>query len=97
MKITYKNYILESEDIAKTKFTLLKKVKTEIFEKFTDTKGTGKFRDETKILGYSFTLEGAIQHILKLELANKDDIITLKEYIKQYKEEVVKITNILKP
>lgn len=51
-------------------------------------------RKEFKVEGYGYSLEAAIQRIIHYSIRKKykdDEVITLKEYIDEYKQESSKI------
>ena len=92
MKIEVKDFILESEDTARDRFTLYRKIRR---EKHIKNKPTGEFYDTIDTVGYSYRLESAMEMMIKLLLHEKDDTVTLKEYLRRYMEIKKEIRNIL--
>ena len=57
----------------------------------------GEARNEFKNAGYGLTLASALQKVINYRINNnhKEEAITLKTYLKEYKQEVQKIKNLL--
>jgi len=75
MTIQYKEYTLEPEGNA---FNLYKNVPTE------SKKGVKGFRDD--VMGFAMRFETCIEAIIKDKMASRDEILTLRQYIDEYKE-----------
>ena len=86
MKITHLNYKLETSDNNPGKFDLIRI-------------GTSKKKDSDEtyeidiVVGYGYTLESAIQKMIYLELEKKNEVLTLKEYLKEFSEMKNKFVN----
>ena len=92
MELKYKNYKILPEN---GRFNLFEIKATTI------KKNTTKYKkgDKVKIInfiGYGFTFENLLKRIITNELEKKKEIITLKQYIDTFKEELEIINNILK-
>lgn len=92
-KIIYDKYIICQSDHAPTRFDLYETVtrsKTEISEE-----GKRKSLDETyeaeNVLGYGMTLPAVINKIVHIEVLSNDVTLTLKEFVDQYKEALLKV------
>lgn len=89
MTITYLDYKIEPCDNAVGKFDLSRK-------------GVSKKRDSEEIyeievnMGYAYTLESAIQKIIYLEIEKKNETLTLKEYLNEFRKMKDEILNELK-
>lgn len=57
----------------------------------------GEPRNEFKNAGYGLTIASALQKIINYRINNnhKEEAITLQTYLKEYKQEVQKIKNLL--
>lgn len=53
-------------------------------------------RQEFQIEGYGMSLENCMKSIINHRLSNKQDVYSLKEYIKEYKEELSKLKELFK-
>lgn len=83
MKVTYKNYVLKEEA---GRFNLIEMKEGELKEAL-----------KPNTIGYAFTLENAINRIASIELSNKFEVLTLKEFLKEYsniKDELKNYLNI---
>lgn len=61
-----------------------------------NAKNPEKRREEFKTEGYSMTLEACLQRIINYRLSNKQDIYSLKEYLKEYRNERIELENLIK-
>lgn len=95
MIINYKTYNLEL--VNGNSFNLTETIRVEKSKKI-DKKlvATGEIVDKEVKLGYSMTFDRCLELIINSELSKKNDIISIKDYIKQYKEVKQEILNILK-
>ena len=53
-----------------------------------------KRKEEFKLDGYSMSLESSIRRIIKYRLNKKLDVVDLKTYLREYKNEQDKITKV---
>lgn len=56
----------------------------------------GEPRQEMKIMGYGMSLLSCMKHIINSRIERKKDVLTLKEYLRFYKEETDKIESLFK-
>lgn len=56
-----------------------------------NAKDAAKRREELKLEGYSLTLDTALNRIIKYRLNKKLDVVDLKTYVKEFKDECKKI------
>lgn len=62
----------------------------------TINKGKKNERSEFKLEGYAYTLESVIKKIIQYRLDKKEETVDLKEFLKQFKEQVQIISNFCK-
>lgn len=87
-KIEYLSYVLEPETAAAGKFNLYKNGKGK-------KKGSNETIDTYINIGYGLSLESCINKIAHLSVLKESRVIELKQFIKEYKEEVQKIRDYL--
>ncbi|MFA5582750.1 MAG: hypothetical protein WDA09_00935 [Bacteriovoracaceae bacterium] len=80
MEISYKEYRMVPSENAPGKFDL-----NEIVER--KTKGTGQLYQSFNNHGYGMSLERCMIYIITLELNKKKSVVSIGEYIKEFKEE----------
>lgn len=56
----------------------------------------GEPRQEMKLIGYGIPLLRCIKHIINDRIERKQSVLTLKEYLRLYKEETDKIESLFK-
>ena len=78
MKIEYKDYVLTPTDVCKDRFDLYKK------GVYKSGKNIGKTKET--IIGYGYSFEIAIDTIIKLEIADNNDVTTIEELVKEYRK-----------
>ena len=61
-----------------------------------NAKNPEKRREEFKTEGYSMSLEVCLQRIINYRLSNKQDVYSLKEYLKEYRNERIELENLIK-
>ena len=81
MEIHWKNYLIQVDD---NQFTLLRKIMSK-------KKDTGEEYENEEVLGYFSHLENCLQKMLRCETANKNEVLTLKEYISLWKETALQV------
>lgn len=54
---------------------------------YTVNKGKDNERTEFKNAGYGFSLESALHKVISSRIEKKHEVISLKEYLKEFKEE----------
>ena len=62
----------------------------------TINKGKKNERSEFKLEGYAYSLERVIKKIVQYRLDKKEETVDLKEFLKQFKEQVNIIHNLCK-
>ena len=62
----------------------------------TINKGKKNERSEFKLEGYAYTLESVFKKIIQYRLDKKEETVDLKEFLKQFKEQVQIISNFCK-
>ena len=62
----------------------------------TINKGKKNERQEFRIDGYAYSLESVIKKIIQYRLDKKEETVDLKEFLKQFKEQVNIIHNLCK-
>ena len=77
MDISYKNYILKQSG---DRFDLYKTV-------IRTKKNSEETYQSEKDIGYGFTLENGVRRLIMEELANNNDVVTLKQFIEDYNKE----------
>ena len=82
MKIKYKNYTLEPEG---RRFNLYKTVKANKIDKKTK-KPTGEVYDREENYGYGMSFDLCIETIISDSLCEKNEELSLRQYIDEYKE-----------
>lgn len=87
MIITFRDYIMEADK--EGGFHLRKKV-------IATSKETGEKYETEDTIGYNMRLESCIKKIIHLNHCTKEETMSLKEYIKEYKEELNRIEQMLK-
>lgn len=63
---------------------------------YTVNKGKANERNEFKNEAYGISLESALKRIISYRLNLKYDVLTLREYLANYKEELEKLKDICK-
>ena len=53
-------------------------------------------RQEFQIEGYGISLENCLKYIVNYRLSKKQDVYSLKQYIKDYKKELTKLEELTK-
>jgi hypothetical protein len=86
MNILIDDYILEQEN---DRFNLYKKA-------VATKKEDGSKYDTQYTLGYGMSLESCVQNIILMNLEDKKVNVSLEVFIKEYKKERERITNLLK-
>lgn len=61
---------------------------------YTVNKGKKNERKEFKNVAYGLQLDNAIQRIIMYRLNNKFETVTLKEFLKEYKDQLSKIKDL---
>lgn len=61
-----------------------------------NAKSEEKRREEFKIYGHSMTLDSALSVVINLRLKNKFPVLSLKEYLKEYRSSVKELKETLK-
>ena len=84
MKIQYKEYTLEPEN---THYNLYKEREGKVMEKV-DGKlvDTGNVQQVVETLGYGMSFEHCVEIIIKDILNTREEIVSLRQYINEYKE-----------
>lgn len=82
MNITIENYILESSEHGGFNLIELKKYK--------DQK-TNDFKIQRSVIGYGLTLPRAVKRIIENNLHQNPNIVNLRQYLVDYRNEVKKI------
>ena len=59
-------------------------------------KDADKRREEFKIAGYGMPLDSALRRIINYRLEKKFEVLTLKQYLKEYRDELSRIEQIIK-
>jgi len=86
MKIEYKSYLIKQTQ--SNKFDLQ--------EKITRTKkDTGESYEALSDLAYDVRLERAIELIVFEELRKREETVTLKDYLKEFKKEKEELLNVI--
>lgn len=88
MEIKIENYRLIPNDISITKWDLYEDV-------IRENKKTKENYNGTKIIGYGMTLQRCIDIISQSKIIAKFDVLTLKEYVNEYRNMVIEIKNLL--
>lgn len=88
MEIKIENYRLIPNDISVTKWDLHEYVVRK-------NKATSEDYDGDKIHGYAMTLQRCIDIIAQLKMIDKCDILSLKEYVSEYKNTVNEVMNLV--
>ena len=89
MIITYLDYKLEQSEHAPSRFDLIRKT--------IRTKRESEETYETDdIVGHGYLLENAIENIIYLEIKKKNEILTLKEFLNEFRKEKELVLNELK-
>jgi len=87
MKIKFLEYTMEPEDV---RFNLYKSIKR------INEKTQQQYDDELNI-GYGMTFEHCVDRIAKDILADRGEVLTLRQYISEYrkiKDEILEVANI---
>lgn len=61
-----------------------------------NAKSDEKRREEFKLEGYSMTLTSAIRRIILYRLNKKLDVVSLENYLKEYKNEAERISSVFR-
>lgn len=85
MKIEEADFLMENEQGQLWDLSLLHTVRP---------KGKPE-RQELQLVGYGIPFEGCLERIINFRIANKQDTLPLKEYLRQYKEERDKLSNLI--
>jgi len=78
MEITYKDYVLIPTDVCKDRFDL--------YKKGVYITGNNIGKEKITIIGYGYSFELAIDMIIKLEISNNDDVITIQRLVEEYRK-----------
>lgn len=57
----------------------------------------GEIYKREDLVGYYTNLESIIKKIIHLRLTNKEDIVTLQEYLQIYREQIDRVEKLIKP
>jgi hypothetical protein len=92
MEIKYKNYTAKEAD-GRFDLYVTKKLKAKA-----DTKNLkqGEEYDFEDCLGYGFSFESMALRIISYEIAENNDVLTIQEYIEQFKKIKEEVFNVLK-
>ena len=93
MKIEFKNYTMEASP--EGGFHLTREVtreKTEIIDG--KKEGLGEYYKDNEVVGYNMRLESCIKKIIHLNHCSIDETVSLKQYMKMYKEYLEEIKNV---
>lgn len=82
MKLTYENYVAYSDD---GRFNLYKIVMAKA-EKDSEIRKKGEKYESESLVGYGYTFETLVKRIITDVVISNEDVTTLKEYIKAYRE-----------
>jgi len=93
LEVTYKNYTLKRA--SKGRFDLWAKVKKKKIHPVTK-KATGGYHIVDDNFGYDMVIESCIRDIIEMELDRKHKVLTLKEYLQEFKKERKIIEEMLK-
>ena len=91
MEIKYKNYTAKESD---GRFDLSFTTKIKAKEDTIHRKKGDEYEIET-VVGFGYTFETLIRRIIENELSQNNEVMSLKEYINEFKELKNEITNIL--
>jgi hypothetical protein len=87
MKIEFNEYIMETDSFGgfnlKRKATATKKEDGEQYE-------------AEYIIGYNMQLKNCIEKIIHLNHCTKEDVVSLREYVKMYNNEINRLENLIK-
>ena len=73
LKMKFKDYVVSPCENAKDRFDLFREVKNK------------KGKDSLKVIGYGYSFNDALLRIAAEETSEKTDIVTLQEYVREYK------------
>jgi hypothetical protein len=83
MKITYKNYLMVPTDTCKDRLDLYR------------TGVTAKGKNKQTLIGYGYCFEDAIDKIIRLEIAENKNTITIKDYVSEYRKHLSEVRSLL--
>ena len=90
MIIKYEDYTLYSDN---GRFNLYKSVEVE--KKDSNKKPTGETHRIEKVIGYGFKLENAVKRIIDDIMESKDDKVSLRVFLIEYKRQIQALKELL--